>query len=1285
MCLTGFNLFFTKIELRFQIIKFLFETYMFNIKCKFDNFLVCMMKLRSATLCTILLICMKFNTLAADVIVTHYLPCVDSLVMNRLDKGLTRLKSTSNLPIYSSSKSFNGIVIPFFEIVSVDYQNTTYSEDASFDNSLVPTDIVISHNKGVSGNSTIVNYWFSPYVKDASTGKVKKVKSISIRISTDKYNSPDFVTQSSSVLSSGEWYKMEVIKPGVYKISNKFLKKNGVEVRGSIRVFTGVKSEGEEMNSNLLESDLKECAIQYFIGNDGVFNDNDFALFWAEPSDTWVYNKTEDFFDRKADAYASRNYYYLLIGDGTPKQIEGVESLGDAGYETTSYTMLDFHEQNNVNIHKSGREWFESLRSNAITFDLKDVLPDKCKVKARVVGHSYSSYTVKMQAGTSTGQGFYNANTDEGYTSKTISTTFLPSGEKLPVSFSVSGGGSEVKAYLDYITINARASLQYSENALLFRDQKSLSAGASRYVISSPMPLTVWNITKSSEPKNIKVEFHGQQVRFAYPSTRIEEFVAFSIEDCYTPTFKGKVENQNLHGLSNIDMIIISADNYVTHSQRLSNVHSRYDGLTSAIVTQDQVFNEFSGGRVNAVAIRNFVRHVYFSGNKRLKYLMLVGDGSYDNINLDVKTNIITFQSQMSIQETSSYVADDFFSLLDQGEGANAAGTLVGLLDIAQGRLPVETLEEAEIVTKKIEGYVSDSRFKGQWRNKILFLADDADEDQTFHMTQASELANQAVEKNKNIQADKIFLDAYQQVSVLGGQRYPTVNKLIESKIKNGCLLFNYTGHGNPLRMTGEVVVSSKDVDKWENPFSLPLFITASCQIGRFDDKTRKSLGEEILLKGNGGSIAMMTTTRLVYAAENFQLNQHIIDTIFTKDKNGEQLTLGDVMKCAKNRSVGDFDNKYNFTLLGDPALKLSVPRLKVKTDRIIDNATGLLADTIRAFSHITVYGHVEQERGAMLPDYNGTVVLSVLDKPRNVKTLNNDGGGSVSYSIQDNIVFRGKAHVINGAFSISFIVPKDIFYHYGKGRLSYYCDGIDGDGAGNYVDFVIGGASSNKLDDKEGPEIDVFMNDTSFVYGGTTDESPVLIVKTYDESGINVSGASVGHDAVAIFDENTSDQIILNEFYEADNNTFKRGMFRYPVSQLTEGEHSVKVKVWDINNNITEGKLSFFVSNSAELSLKHVLNYPNPFTSKTSFYFEHNQENQELYVQVQVFTVSGKLVKTIRASCSANGYRSMPITWDGRDDYGGRIGRGVYVYKLRVRNEKGQTAHKMEKLVVLK
>jgi len=1255
--------------------------------------------MNTRTLYIIIIVFFSINVFGTDYQITQKIQWKDSLNQSLTCSKAVYFKESGDLPFFSDMIELSYDPTPLFTINGIQKSRVvskiSQKTNALLTNSTIQCSFIVEK----SGSKYLLKYWF-PLLSKNMNGEISKIDNISITISFQPHSTLKSSTVAvsqieNSRLASGKWYKFEVIKNGVYKITRKDLSNLGIAVSKSVRVFTFPKNANAGFNKAQMVDDLYEIPISYNDGGDGIFDGNDYLLFYGESADNWYYNSTKNFIDHTSNPYSLSNFYYLLVDDGVPLKIQDVTNTANPDYTTTTYDNVDYYEEGETSMLKSGKQLFEPIRVDGIKFSFTQM--DGNSVNFKVRAATYQSLTDNIltlsnssdfsQNITIPKRPYLTDNTDwfetSDYFSKTVNSA------SLTLSLDYLSNSSESNSMLHDIVINYKSKLIYNGKEFLFRDINTFKHSYnSKYSFNGNASFNVWNVSNENNPINIQLLNESTGKSFVYKSDTIETFVAFNSDDCFKPTFKGVVENQNLHGNKNVSMIIVTADDFVSQANQLKDLHNRLDGIQTIVVTQNQISNEFSGGRLCPEGIRDFVRYIYNKGGNNLKFLLLLGDGSYNNKNINTANSILTFQTYESLIELSSIITDDFYGLLDVGEGISG-NTITGALDIAIGRIPVSTVDDANTVINKITGYTNSSKSRGDWRNRIVFVADDADPVngvfETIHMSQANDLADQCVTTDPSLVVSKIFLDAFSQVSIAGGQRYPSVNKTIESTIKNGCLLFNYTGHGNPLRLASEIVVDKSEVDIWENPDALPVFITAACQIGRFDDNSEQSLGESILLSNHGGGIALMTTTRSVYSQDNVELNSKIYNYMFQITSEGKPQYLGQVLELAKNKAVSDNFNKHNFIFLGDPAVRLNLPVYNVVTDKINGISVTSKIDTLKALSSVTIAGHIEDLKGNILNSYNGTIHAIIFDKPQNITTLSNEGNPPVTFKAQNNILFRGKVTVSNGSFLISFIVPKDIFYFYGYGRISYYSDNGVSDGAGNFQKVVVGGASNKLLDKNGGPKINLFLNDTNFVFGGITSASPTLLIKTKDNYGINVSGTSVGHDATATIDGNKSEQVIINQFYESDQNSYQKGMFRYPISSLSTGSHSVNVSVWNINNESSVQNLDFSVEESANLALSHVLNYPNPFTTHTDFYFEQNQTNQTLDVMIQIFTITGKLIKTITTNYYTEGNRSIPISWDGRDDFGDPIGRGVYVYKVSVRNEKQQIAQKYEKLVILK
>ncbi|HEX7494956.1 MAG TPA: type IX secretion system sortase PorU, partial [Bacteroidales bacterium] len=591
----------------------------------------------------------------------------------------------------------------------------------------------------------------------------------------------------------------------------------------------------------------------------------------------------------------------------------------------------------------------------------------------------------------------------------------------------------------------------------------------------------------------------------------------------------------------------------------------------------------------------------------------------------------------------------------------------------------------------KIKRYLDPANM-GDWKNVICLTADD--EDGNTHMSDAEGLAAVLKDSVPSYNIDKIYLDAFRQTTTVNGKSYPEVNKAINDRINSGCLIFNYTGHGNESGLAAERVVKTEDINSWNNGGKLPLFITATCEFSRFDDielnlTTRKmtpkiSAGEMVLLNKDGGGIALMSTTRLVYSAPNYYLNKNIFNCAFNRDAAGNSLCLGDIIRIAKNNS-GNGPNKRNFTLLGDPALKLAYPFYgKVITDSLNKVSVSEKIDSLKALSVITVSGHIEDAQGKQLNSFNGVVSPLIYDKETKIRTLANDGGPSMIFGLRNSILFSGKTMAKDGKFSFTFIVPRDIDYSFGSGKISYYANDDKQDMNGNFNEIIVGGFFNTVLTDNEGPEIELYMNDTLFRNGGITDINPRLLAILKDKDGINTTGSGIGHDLTGFLDNEPNNSFVLNSYYENDFNNYMKGRIIYDLPGLTAGSHSLTVKAWDNFNNSSEKSISFQVLSGEKFTLKNLFNYPNPFYNETNVTLEHNRPDNELKVLINIFNIDGRIIKIIKTNVLSSGYNLPPLIWDGKDDGGKKVGRGLYPYLVVVTNKNGETARISGRMIIL-
>lgn len=1121
---------------------------------------------------------------------------------------------------------------------------------------------------------------------------------------------------NNSLLASGDWYKIGVPSNGMYRLTKQYFIDHNIDISGvdprKIRVFGYPGGQLPADNQADRYDDMRECAVFFQGESDGVFNDNDFLIFYGEGPVQW--ELLNNSFFHQGHLYSDTMFYFLNIGDEFGIRVQNkadVVSVEDTTID--NYTDYVMHENDWENLLKSGNQWFgeyfDIQTTYNFSFPFANVDSDEpLSVRVRAVARSTTStgnhyqlfvnnnFATDITIGSVPGS-YYSDYVKAG--SKTYSLTNPTSTISVGLTYNKPIANSF--GWLDYIELVGKKRLVYSGGLMAFRNERAISNSVVKYEINNTASNPVlWNVTDPTRPEKVLYSSSGSTISFLEESDELNEYVLFTAAAYKTPAYIGAVANQNLHATAQVDYIIVSPGLFRTQAERLGQFHEEVDGLSYTIVSPKEIYNEFSSGTPDPIAIRSFVKMLYDRAadeSELPRYLLLFGDGSYDAKNrIEGNVNFIpTYQSPSSFEPTTSYVSDDYFGLLDDEEGVwEEFGT--DMLDIGVGRFPVQTVAQATEMVDKTIRYSNGASAEavatctaqgvdcdkfGDWRNKIVFIADD--EDDNIHMEQADYLAGMVDTMYQNMNIQKIYLDAYVQESASGGERYPEATKAVNDAMRKGALIINYTGHGGEAGWAHERLIEVEDVNNWSNACNMPLVMTATCEFGRFDDPERVSAGELAFLNANGGSIALFTTVRLVFSGPNFKLNQNFYNELLPTNQV-EIPRLGDIFMRTKVAS-GSSTNNRNFTLLGDPALVLAYPKYHVETTLINNVPVGGQLDTLNSLSKVTIQGRILDENNVFLDAFSGVLTTTVYDKPSQVNTLNNDNVGVFSFSAQNRVVYKGKSTVENGVFSLTFIVPKDIAYNYGNGRISYYVYGDDADGAGYFEDVVIGGSSDSTLNDQDGPEIELYINDENFVFGGTTDESPVLIANLTDSSGINTAGNGIGHDVVAILDEETSSPYVLNEYYESDLDSYQSGTVNYSFENLEDGRHTLKLKVWDVNNNSSESYTEFVVAEKAELALNHVLNYPNPFTTRTAFYFEHNQSCEELMVQVQIFTVSGKLIKTINESVHSSGFRSDGIVWDGKDDFNENIGRGVYVYKLKVTTVSGETAEKLEKLVILK
>jgi len=1112
--------------------------------------------------------------------------------------------------------------------------------------------------------------------------------------------------KDQSLLASGSWSRISVEESGIHKLSYEQLQALGVANPAAVRIYGNGASILPEQFSQGSMDDLEDLPLYLHKGADDIFGPGDHILFYAQGPVQWNFDETSGMYLHQRHSYSWKGFYFLTDSQGEAEGPEdAVLSAASPTHTVTSYDFRDFHEDESYNLIHSGRIWYGDLFSVNLSEDYPFYIEGRVEgepvnIRVAAAARSGVNSTFSLSAnneplGTISINGTNLSHYTSTYAYETAELfSYVSDLDEVDITLSYNRPDGNSQGWLNSISLNGRSDLRFSGSPLAFRDTRSAGPGnISQFNINQAnSELIVWEVTNPQEPQNIAYTLVGSIASFSLETNSHREFIAFSpdgnyISPDYTSEGLGPIANQDLHGLSHPDMVILTPELFLEEAETLAQFRRENDGLDVAVVTQQEVFNEFSSGTPDVSAIRNFMKMFYDrsggSGNS-CRYLLLFGDGSYDNRGSGEKKYnpnlILTYQSLESLSPTGSYVSDDFFGMLDTDEQMYD-----GLLDIGIGRLPASDIDEASALVEKIIAY-SDPDRQGGWRNQLCFIGDD--EDSNIHMRQADELASYVGDHYPVYNSNKIYLDAYPQKELSTGPSYPDVTRAINDQVQRGALIINYTGHGGATGLAHEKILTTNEIRAWTNKEKLALWMTATCEFSRYDQYDRAedlevtSGGEEVLLNTEGGGIGLFTTTRLVYSGPNHALNERFYEVVFEKDANQESLRLGDIIIYSKN-NTGAGINKRNFTLLGDPSLRLSYPRHRVVTDSINGSHISQDVDTLSALQWVTVSGHLENEDNQHLNDFSGMVYPRVFDKERTIETLANDGGSAFTFHARNNILYSGEATVEEGQFNFGFYIPKDINYAYGLGKISYYSNNQEIDAHGSYEDFTVGGVGTDNVEDHENPVIELFMNDTFFTSGGITDGNPELLAYVSDNYGINATGNGIGHDLTATLNEDRINSVILNEFYQANANSYNSGVIRYPYSKLEPGAYTVTVKIWDIHNNSSESELDFVVTESEEMLMEQLYNFPNPFIDLTWFNIEHNRPDSKLRLVLNIYNISGSLVRVIDQEIESPGYRLEPVEWDGTSSGGAALGGGIYVYRATLSTEDGELASSSGKLII--
>ena len=1082
-----------------------------------------------------------------------------------------------------------------------------------------------------------------------------------------------------SVLSQGDWYKMSIAETGVYRLTTTDLSWLSGKAVNQIAVYGGSGAAMSTDNSVARPDDLTACAIEVVDRNgNGVFDNDDYLLFYAEGPDTWQYDNTTGRYLHSRNPYDNYNYMFVTLNESGARRIASAAQLS-ADRTIGSYTARAFYEKDQTNTHNSGQIWVgEAFSANGtsrnITLSLPNISPSStvsCRVALASVANGNSQFNITLGNETRsipfTPASYYDL----------LQTTFTSSNASLDFTISYAASGNSSVGYLDFIEVNAEAPLSFTGGQMSFRSHRYIDSENMLYSMTgASSQVTVWDVTDLNNIVRPTLSLSGTTLTFVSATDRVHEYVAFDGSRFLTPSSINAIATQDIHGQANPDMVIVAHKDFLSQAQQLATLHTLFDGMEVQVWSQEQVFNEFAEGKCDPMAIRELFRLFTKRAEsdpslRRPSHLLLFGKGTYDNRDLlgNQLPTVVTYQSPMSFNTEGAYSAsDDMLGYL----GDNEEGRTYESIDIAIGRLPARSTAEANLLVDKIERYImkndlSMSNIRGDWRNYVTLLADDADPscpgDVDFALSSEG-ISTLIGQRYPWINLEKIYADAYIQQSGAIGSYYPDATNTLKQRMNYGCLLLNYIGHGSDQYIGTERYMQEADMANYTNTNQLAFFVTSTCSFGKFD-RLDGICGAEMFVLSPGAGVGAIAAARPISHIRSF-------NTALVMNSLNAANSVGEALRVTKN--TYPVAQNHSITLLGDPALHLSLPELNVRVTAInghpVDTA---VADSCLVLSRVTVEGVIEDGDGVLQSNFNGLIYPIVFDRATQCRTLANDNEGTeIDFTQQKNILYKGADSVVNGRFSYSFIVPRDVAYQFGRGKLSHYAKSSVSDASGAYQNIFFGGFNDTVDLSETRPSIRLFMNDSNFVDGGLTDEDPSLYAILWDEVGINAVGSGMGHDITAILDDNPNNLIVLNDFYQTDIADGRRGYIRYDFSSLAPGRHYLTLKAWNIYNYSNQESIEFVVRSKDTAQIGRFFAYPNPSAEHTVIHLEHNCAVSSAVITI--YDMRGQQVRQFTPSVNADSYLVNPVDWDFTTEGGAKLQRGIYLVRGLLTTTDGNT-----------
>ena len=1111
----------------------------------------------------------------------------------------------------------------------------------------------------------------------------------------------------NSVLSAGKWIQLKVREDGIYKLTYDDIKKQGINDPSKVKIYGYGGWILDEDFSQPYVDDLPEVAVYMNKGSDGIFSSGDYLLFYGRATIKWTYNSTRGVYEHENNPYATYGSYFMTESDTGPKEMETIKLPGTSSGAVLLSDFDDYavHEKDSMSIINSGRELFgESFvnRSSkqSFTFTIPGITSDPGKMRLSFAAAPKETTPVWLTVGEQDTLSLSVYAPSSDYQKASLADNWGnwngDKSEKVTATVTYNSSNQSV-ANLNFIALNMKRSLQfYPVPYTFFRNRESLSnQNPLTYSIGNPTAsCQVWDVTQNYDTRLMETESKNNRLQFTTPASgALREFVMVDLSKSFpVPEFAGPVQNQNLHALSPVDMVILTPTVYLKQAEQLAEVHRQASGLRVAVIDDRLVFNEFSSGTPDATAYRRFMKMFYdraTNDSDKPKYLLLFGKGLFDNRHLtndgakrDANNYLLTYQVKESLNETTSYGTDDYFGFLDDNEGKNISSDGI---DIGIGRLPISTVVQAEDAVNKISNYMDNKQY-GNWKTNLIFTADMAKgSDSPFiHVKQADMLATYMEQNYPEYMLSKYYIDAYKLVDVNGKATALEAKQGMLNQLKEGCFLLNYTGHGSTTSWSAQDLLNITDVMQM-NFVNLPLWITATCDFGAFDGISTSG-GEAAFLNKTSGAIALYTTSRVVYSDSNYNINDQLIRYLFRKE-DGKHYLLGDVLRLSKNQ-LGSDANKLNYVLLGDPALVLNYPEWSVQLESI--NGIPIQENdtvTLKALDKVTISGAIYDETGKRADNFTGSLRANIFDSRQTIESVNKDNSGNrFSFTDYPGMIYSGNTEVEKGEFNLTFNVPLDISYSketLGKMGLYAYDQTLGKDAIGSFLNYHLAGSNDSLENTGLGPEITaMYLNTEDFKNGDSVNETPFFYAEVRDENGINLSGSGMGHDLELRIDNNPAWTYSVNSYYDAIDVT--QGTVGFSIPELSEGKHQLQFRVWNILNNSSVDSLSFTVVKGYRPTILELQANENPAHTRTFFTLNHNLPETELNVEIGVYDLIGRTVWLYSEKGSSGYLQQYPIEWDLINNAGNRVLPGIYIYRATIRTANSKEATQAKKIIVL-